>query len=828
MLPPSITTIYQQYKHDTDLVASWLVETARDTGYKGDLNPPSDRLKGKARKQAKKGETPPKPQQLSKKFVLPIRNFVPLAEHALKTSGIQVPTYFVIAIDRAIRIREGFGTRINDHGNQVQSGDPNSCQFFVDVLIEVKDVLKSKLPELPKEQQQQQHRHHHHQHHHHHHNHHRHDHHQPLSSENGTNEGAKEQENGDTGSGVEKKMGDLTLKVDADSEFDDSFLSTPDIDFTDRVEDPSCEAEISDSMDDVLFVFSALVQDSRVLRGRIQSLWTSYLNGTLGLAPVAVATDTSIALVRQMEADLAPMLQKHNRNVGQLISAYYIGICQSSGYDPVKKEDSNDDMNFDCYDIGDSTMHNVYTLLRAFRDVLSPKGYPAYHPGYCGIYDPSTKLKEKTNRQKWVEDKVLLMESLPDLLLLGREIVGPHKEKDEFTRLVSHMYSTREISFALAFAAQVFLDVQRVMRAKSARPFVEMMVFGKFVSDSIHKALEAQTSLNAEKSVKERVWSAQNDQKLLTIARDGTIWSMDPINRFKKSTGLASSEVPAEANVLLKRHPLFCGLWLHAQRMSFHTAGIAYSNAWQNVLYTGHLYATVLRERMLRVPPKEDSGKPRQKHWKDMDCAIACQEDSFLGGGTYAKTRFKYLENFCNAIGLSINDFTENPRSAFLRNRSNRKAKRGLREAGKVSSRLRAGRGMPLNVDAIQAIIASSDWQGSKATSAADNGIKKTGGINYNNRENQNQKADDTKNVHVSLSAFLWQEALALQVESVELSFDYFALHRTCHGILGQLRGEVEMDLTRSLPGSTNDVILDDESQLAFLVGYIFVLLASD
>ena len=114
MAPPATTTatatatsMYAQYKADTDAVASWLAATARDAGCPGELLPdgvgnkpqqqqqeqqqqpkPTGRLKGKARKEAKKAaaaaaETEKKAPPLdknNKRYIIKVRNFVPLAE----------------------------------------------------------------------------------------------------------------------------------------------------------------------------------------------------------------------------------------------------------------------------------------------------------------------------------------------------------------------------------------------------------------------------------------------------------------------------------------------------------------------------------------------------------------------------------------------------------------------------------------------------------------------------------------------------------------------------------------------------------------------------
>lgn len=66
MLPPTLVSVYREYKKDTNSIASWLASTAKEGGYPAHLLPSTPvsvtkeqtvvgrRLKGKARAQAKK------------------------------------------------------------------------------------------------------------------------------------------------------------------------------------------------------------------------------------------------------------------------------------------------------------------------------------------------------------------------------------------------------------------------------------------------------------------------------------------------------------------------------------------------------------------------------------------------------------------------------------------------------------------------------------------------------------------------------------------------------------------------------------------------------
>jgi hypothetical protein len=92
MTSESLKSIYQQYKHDTNVVASWLATTAKAAGYNAPVGgpatstssaKPSARPKGKARKQAKANNAgpatsaAPADEPAKPKYVIAIKEFVP-------------------------------------------------------------------------------------------------------------------------------------------------------------------------------------------------------------------------------------------------------------------------------------------------------------------------------------------------------------------------------------------------------------------------------------------------------------------------------------------------------------------------------------------------------------------------------------------------------------------------------------------------------------------------------------------------------------------------------------------------------------------------------
>lgn len=138
MLPHVLVSAYIEYKKDTDAIASWLASTAKAAGFNtSDLSgPPSQpstgggRLKGKARKQAKKVGSKPAAAS-SAKYVIRIRDFTVLAQYILE-KAIAVPASFQSTLDRAIAARAGFGSKLEQHGSSVDAEVDAKHENFVD------------------------------------------------------------------------------------------------------------------------------------------------------------------------------------------------------------------------------------------------------------------------------------------------------------------------------------------------------------------------------------------------------------------------------------------------------------------------------------------------------------------------------------------------------------------------------------------------------------------------------------------------------------------------------------------------------------------------
>lgn len=306
MLPDNLFSVYQQYKKDTNAVASWLASTAKSCGCPSDLlsggsfqatePEQTKRLKGKARKEAKAAAAQQQSTSSSyarPDYVIAIKNFIPLAEFiaASKKPVISVPLVFANTLNRVIITRSGFGNRLAGLGNSTDFSADSKHLYFVEVLEKVRDVLKPRCP--------------------------------PASEDVASTHLPSDP--------VDKIGGRFAgLSVYEPSE---EFLNAPDIERPTPVskDNATYVAESLHDFEEALFAYTLLIQDLTKIRGRIQWIWTIYRDNRLDLAAAAIATNTACDLARNMMEDVEPSFKAHGGAV-QVGKKFYKLLCLTRGF----------------------------------------------------------------------------------------------------------------------------------------------------------------------------------------------------------------------------------------------------------------------------------------------------------------------------------------------------------------------------------------------------------------------------------------------------------------------------------------------------------------
>ncbi|KAI1071962.1 hypothetical protein LB507_005058 [Fusarium sp. FIESC RH6] len=122
MLPPTLVSVYREYKKDTNSIASWLASTAKEGGYPAHLLPST-------------------PVSVTKEQTV---DFVPLAESISNYNkpALSIPQAFFSTLNRVISVRNGFSEQLFRHNEKPDVKSDARHSYFVGILEKVREILK--------------------------------------------------------------------------------------------------------------------------------------------------------------------------------------------------------------------------------------------------------------------------------------------------------------------------------------------------------------------------------------------------------------------------------------------------------------------------------------------------------------------------------------------------------------------------------------------------------------------------------------------------------------------------------------------------------------
>lgn len=396
-------------------------------------------------------------------------------------------------------------------------------------------------------------------------------------------------------------------------------------------------AEEEDTFMDVIFAFTALLDDYHRLRDEIKSLWTDYTAGRLDLAAVSVATNMAFELARNMEEEIGPLLG--TLGGGALVAnRYLVALCEAFGIPKERKQQPGDPYNLDAYDLADACMMNSLTILASYLSSTEPSSkYLQTYNGSFGWYDEEIGSSSGTNRQKWKQDMSAILELMPDLSFLATK-TDRASVVDEMTRGMSAWIvgQTKDVPFWLAWALQIYLDILQCLGGDCDRGYREMQQECLRIK---HSMLNVPTS------------STERSRVLGAIS----IWDNDPTWAARKlmvDQGLLPDRI-APPFKFLRRNPIYCGLLLHNMRCTLHLSGGPYAAKLGALVGATQLYHALRQERML----------PGGLVWEDLETLWKMQGNPTFFVSELPTNREAYFKNYCLSIGASATNFAAHQRT---------------------------------------------------------------------------------------------------------------------------------------------------------------------
>ncbi|EFX01325.1 hypothetical protein CMQ_6267 [Grosmannia clavigera kw1407] len=767
MLPGFLLSSYQHYKHDTAIVTSWLVNTAKENGYDASLAGTAvakpSRLKGKARKLMKEelarsgkhtgdGVKKATGHKHTYKYVLRTIDFVPLAQFiaaVTKPKPVEMPLTMASTINRVIRVRKSFAMILKKENIETDEESDLKHSHFVNVLQRVRDVL------------------------------------QPLGNFSGSS--------GAQGGNTQGLPGIFTALQAYNTP--EGF---PDIS-EDRNRNPDHEPEFENSIDEAYLAFCALFQDAHTLRSCIFKLWNGYQDGDLHLAPVAMATNTAIHLLRQMEEDMSELVNRHG-GFGYFLESYYMTACVGMGENTERRQQRDDDINTDTYDFADYFMVIVWKCLSAFSCSNQTEQFRVYN-GDFGHFDLTKDRDELSNAQKYKQDKAALMEMLGDITV-AMTFKSPCE--DALIRGVRHILKYDTIPFWVIFAAQVYLDTLHTLQGPDGQylhPIEDMQAKAQDVSESMRAAMK----YHREKSIRAKTWRGSNDASLKRIIDFCDFWAADPVGALKQRHGYSYTP-----NFFFHHHPLYCGLWIHHVVSAFHEEGIALTQAWGGTEHMGQLYHAMKR-----------NGDLEANSWADMEVLMRIQVMDKLFVDGFPETFEEDFMNFCQCLGYKTDDWVPPSRKKRSRGVISSKVPRVFKKQAPVSMRFNQllGRSMDGSMTTKDIMLVLSESQWTQIDEDDELIVERDFSSGAGATTTEDEDGDEAGPKRIAPAELMSKLVTALQAEALEMSFDYFSMHVSCWTMFEAIHGALEGKMRQLF----KNTYISDVSRLPSVVGYIFI-----
>ncbi|PYI35005.1 hypothetical protein BP00DRAFT_463023 [Aspergillus indologenus CBS 114.80] len=560
------------------------------------------------------------------------------------------------------------------------------------------------------------------------------------------------------------------LEVQEPSE---AFLQAPDAPIPAPAADKSevnYEAERLSDYEEVLFAFSLLLQDLRKIRAVIAQTWKGYKPRTFDLVAVSLMTNCAIDFARHLEEEIQALLNEHGGSITLLVGLYE-GICDMVGDDPTQRERPGDPLNFRTYNIAESLFIPAYVFLNSFHPLVDGHSFLPCREQSFATGDRASDWAQKSARDRFEEDNRVMSEVLSEFVYLHLLLPQPEPHEDEITRGIRKMFDTHQIPLWLVFASQIFLDIHHCLEGDVVNGFADLTNTAKCIQSSIE--------LNQEFFAHLRIvtWPEQYDARIKRFLEFLTAWW----------------------------HPLFCGILTYYVKARFQDFAMAFQGTWGATMYTAHLYNALQQEGLLT------------RHWADMELVLGWHNEIFVGAPPCQQPDF--LKQYSLCIGCSAAAFARNRRDS-ARLPESKAGPRRMKPVAPVSrmffSRHCEGRA--------PSGFSESDLETILAKSTIGKGEQQDESRSMQRGTRSSRSKPTKKRSARQLTIVELLETLRDTVhnEAPEFTFDYLALHRNCWRLLRMVRDMCDPHLRR-VHGAD---YLEDETELPFLVGYLFMAAA--
>ncbi|KAI0021009.1 hypothetical protein F4780DRAFT_739756 [Xylariomycetidae sp. FL0641] len=727
MLPKFLYGSYKRYKTDTSTFVDWIINAAKKCGCEATLQP----------------QRATEASSKASRYKVTLQELRRLAQ-AIADTNTKVPSIVLATVTRAIALRKRCANWFSTgRTGAVAANEKHS--HFIDVLEELVELLGW---------------------------------HSVQHSHN-----ASAPDKAETPNPLANRFAGLTVEeIEEADEADETAIEMPVPSDRGLVEIDEEDGPGEDEYSQMMFHIFCLFEDLRRVRQFSSETLSEYVDGKIDLNNMAVVIDTAVHLSKQLIDEVTstwahiPVLQR-GPGFQQLM---YVTACTVRGENMEARPDPSVPYNINLEDVADWCYLPTHILLQSFIPVLQPGELPVFKKGYFGTYNASARRDRMSPGERFNEDKILLLQLLPEFALLQQFNIETPVE-DEITAGMMEYTKTKKLPMWLSFAAQLLLDVHHGLRHTKGKAFNDL----RMTALRTKKTIEDYWELSKSFTGKPKFWPKEGDQNIKRIHNTAQAWVVeDLLYEFKNASLPPSTRKTYEAaggvdrHLLLQSHGVLCGLISFKLTLWMQYIGLALINQWYDVAQMAYLYNMI-----------QQSGVPNFK-WPDMDVFIDLhgEEHIFIGGRP--KTADEAIKKLRMATGTAkASDFAPNSRGAQGRSIANMQSSARTMEPGLAVKNIFQARYMEhgrsrISVDNVDQLIKeiTSSLEGNKTSKQLQRSTASSG--------LQLMKRQWGRSHCLGALQLLASIRQGLYTEEPRLQFNYFGMHKRCIEILRKIQAK--------------------------------------
>ncbi|KAJ3173682.1 hypothetical protein HDU88_002771 [Geranomyces variabilis] len=587
----------------------------------------------------------------------------------------------------------------------------------------------------------------------------------------------------DTG-GDEMGLENRYALLDVDElEEDDESSGLPEADSKETVYEIQPEKE-GEKDEGVIFTLYCLFQDLHNIREFLHETWKAFRVGQLDLITASVTTNTAVDLVRNIQDDLTSI---HPQIADYDTAAKLLFVYAAHWRGQALEHVDNENMA----DVADFLMMHTQSTLLSLSKVISPQHFPWYN-GQFGWYDPKAAREKFDLDQHIAEDRLILMEAMPDLVMMAR-FERDTPLKDELTKEFGIFAATKRIPVALVFASQIYVDIHNILRERAAVGLTVLRLCGARITESLKQRAKENPTVPIEN------WPAQNERSVELFQQFIDTWiTGDRLHAVRKhlagNLGVGRKLQPYS---LMRRHPWLCGLMQFKMQLIAQELGMVLAGAWGSITYTAQLYEACRYSATLEGLV-----------WEDMELVMEANGKEKLFKGRVPTTPVESMKSFCLMVGTSPQEFAGTDRVARNREKRGRllgsiSGPTGLQESSPVSIMFRErfcrGQENVFTVESVDRLLHES------SKSKLPPKLRRSWARTH----------------QLTPLQLLYTLRAGLLAERKTLRFDYIRMHTRCLSLLRDLYKQLDPTFRRCI----GDDYFENEVHLAWLPGWVFLLM---